>query len=172
MDRIDRSGLASPGSVRFQSGGNARAESPDGERVLLYEPQEALEEVLQNQEEISGQSGHEDCADRELQVPTSNGFVEVKIVNNQQSFVMRFFIVAAMFIVAAVFSSCSHDDGPNYNTDFVPSRTVMVYMVAESNMADYLNSDIKEMLNGLRQEEFYPNDRIVFYVDDLGLPRI
>jgi len=96
----------------------------------------------------------------------------VKIVNNQQSFVMRFFIVAAMFIVAAVFSSCSHDDGPNYNTDFVPSRTVMVYMVAESNMADYLNSDIKEMLNGLRQEEFYPNDRIVFYVDDLGLPRI
>lgn len=86
--------------------------------------------------------------------------------------------MAMVLTVAAtvVFSACSKDGAkevqPAYDTSLAPRRTVMVYMVAENSMYADVNTDLQEMLQGVSTTLLYPDDRLVVYVDDMGLPRV
>ena len=108
----------------------------------------------------------------------------MKEISNQRKNSLRqmgmdrwFNIVAAMLLCVVAtcsFSACEKDkEAPDVPSDpsYAPSRTVLVYMVAENSLNGQVSSDISEMLNGMRDSTFYPNDRLVIYLDDIGLPR-
>mgnify|MGYP003502038910 FL=1 len=86
-------------------------------------------------------------------------------------------IVAAMLfpvVATCSFSACADDDEgtPSFVSPYADSRTVMVYMVAENSLSANVWSDVNEMLVGMKNDSLKVGDRLVIYVDDLGLPRI
>ena len=87
-------------------------------------------------------------------------------------------VAAMMLIVAATcsFFACSDDDrtGRAVEPDpaYAPSRTVMVYVVAENSLQTNVAADVREMLLGMRDSTLYEADRLVVYVDATSLPCI
>lgn len=74
-------------------------------------------------------------------------------------------------------SSCSDSDGKDEeevlpDSSYAPSRTVMVYMVAENDLSGAAADDIREMLAGIKDMTLYAHDRLVIFLDDVSLPRI
>ena len=74
-------------------------------------------------------------------------------------------------------SSCSDSDSKDEeevlpDSSYAPSRTVMVYMVAENDLSWAAADDIREMLAGIKDLTLYAHDRLVIYLDDVSLPRI
>lgn len=59
-------------------------------------------------------------------------------------------------------------DAPEYGT--TNGRTVLVYLVAENNLASFANNDVREMLLGAKY--LGAKDRMVVYIDDRSMPRI
>ena len=68
--------------------------------------------------------------------------------------------------------SCSQSDSSPYNPLYAQHRTVMVYMLAENSLSPFVAADVVEMLKGVKNQAFYPGDRLVIYLDDAALPRI
>lgn len=84
-------------------------------------------------------------------------------------------IVAAMIlciVATCSFSACSGEEDSPYDVSYAKSRTVMVYMVAENSLASSVASDVAEMLKAIASPTFYPQDRMVLYLDDEKEPRI
>ena len=90
--------------------------------------------------------------------------------------------VSAMFLFIAAtcsFSACSKDDDdggepePDAYADssYAKSRTVLVYMAAENSLNSHVQSDVTEMLQGIKDSTLYSDDRIVLFVDDIQKPR-
>lgn len=69
-------------------------------------------------------------------------------------------------MMAAVLFSCHKDDDPLPQ----PTRTVLVYMVAENSLVSYTTADIQEMMQGASQ--MGDGDHLVIYIDDVSTPRI
>ena len=83
--------------------------------------------------------------------------------------------VAAMmmfFAATCSFFACSSGEDSPYNPVYAQSRTVMVYMAVENNLSGSAASDVAEMLVGMADKGLYPNDRLVIFIDDVGMPRI
>ncbi len=72
-------------------------------------------------------------------------------------------VVASLTLTAA----CGKDDNGEETT---PSRSVLVYVVAENSLKDFVQADINEMLAAKAQ--LGDDDRLVVYVDDTGYPRV
>ena len=63
-------------------------------------------------------------------------------------------------------SSCSDSDGKDEeevlpDSSYAPSRTVMVYIVAENDLSGAAADDIREMLAGIKVMTLYAHDRLV-----------
>ena len=90
---------------------------------------------------------------------------------------MFFRVVAMLLCVVATcfFSACHKDDEikivPNGDDVYAPSRTVLVYFVAENNLTYSLNTDANEILEGMKTEGLWEGDRLLLYIDDIDLPR-
>ena len=84
-------------------------------------------------------------------------------------------VVTMLLCVVAIcfFSACKDESKveKNGNEMYAPSRTILVYFVAENNLASSLVSDVNEMLAGMKTEGLWEGDRLVLYIDDLNLPR-
>lgn len=78
----------------------------------------------------------------------------------------------------SLFSACSSSDDSNSSEQVTPdaslspSRTVLVYMVAENSLYGSVAPDVSELLNGVQQAHLYDGDRIVLYIDALSLPAL
>lgn len=83
----------------------------------------------------------------------------------------KYFITLSCWITVAVSlavtSACSKDENDDEPT---LSRAVLVYIVAENSLKDFVQADINEMLTAKAQ--LGKNDRLVVYVDDTSYPRI
>ena len=98
-------------------------------------------------------------------------------MNKMNRFFRRVYgVVAAMFlfiVATCSFSACSdNDEVPSPPPPYAPSRTVMVYMVAENSLHWNSLSDVREMLVGMNNDSLYVDDKLVIYLDDMDLPRI
>lgn len=84
-------------------------------------------------------------------------------------------VVTMLLCVVAIcfFSACKDESKveKNGNEVYAPSRTILVYLVAENNLASDLAKDVDEMLAGMKTEGLWEGDRLVLYIDDLNLPR-
>lgn len=64
-------------------------------------------------------------------------------------FSLKFKTYLALFLSVIVFGSCTSDDNPKNN--IVPSRTVLVYMMANNNLEDLLSDNVEDMVSGLEK---------------------
>lgn len=94
-------------------------------------------------------------------------------------------VVALLMGMAAtsLFSACGDDADERAGNEtgepvvvpdasLAPSRTVLVYVVAENSLYASVVPDVNEMLAGVRQSRLYDGDRILLYVDDRSLPAL
>jgi len=89
-------------------------------------------------------------------------------------------VVTMLLCVVATcsFFSCSESDesagipDPVDKTYAADSRTVLVYIIGECSLERYIQSDINEMIAGIKNYNLKSGDNLVIYVDDYEYPRI
>ena len=101
----------------------------------------------------------------------------MKMLNNLFRIVQHkmYGTVAAMFLMVATcsFFACSKDDETtSFVSPYVENRTVMVYMAAENSLSSNAITDVREMLEGMRNDTLPESDRLVIFLDDTSMPRI
>ena len=101
----------------------------------------------------------------------------MKMLNNLFRIVQHkmYGTVAAMFLMVATcsFFACSKDDETtSFVSPYAESRTVMVYMAAENSLSSNAITDVREMLEGMRNDTLPESDRLVIFLDDTSMPRI
>ena len=101
----------------------------------------------------------------------------MKMLNNLFRIVQHkmYGTVAAMFLMVATcsFFACSKDDETtSFVSPYAENRTVMVYMAAENSLSSNAITDVREMLEGMRNDTLPESDRLVIFLDDTSMPRI
>lgn len=81
-----------------------------------------------------------------------------------------FTLVLIALVSLFVFSSCTKDEDDNVKNNKRYSRTVLLYMVAENSLNDFVYQDINEALKGAGC--ISDDDVLVVFVDDIDMARI
>lgn len=86
-------------------------------------------------------------------------------------------VVAILFSIVATYSffSCAKDDDtvplPKENPKMAESRTILAYLIAENNLNSDINTNVDQMLRGMKHGGLKANDRLVIFIDDIQYPR-
>lgn len=84
--------------------------------------------------------------------------------------VMRHLWLAFALIGVLAVTSCDNNDSPT-PTETIPSRTVLVYMVADNSLNSRTDDDVDEMMQGiLNVDETRMKTNLLLYLDDYSLP--
>lgn len=80
-------------------------------------------------------------------------------------------VILSMLAALLTMASCHEKDDPVPDTR--PSRTVLVYMVADNSLNSQTNGDIDEMMQGiLNVDETQMKSNLLLYVDDYNTPKL
>jgi len=87
---------------------------------------------------------------------------------NTHNYFIQTAILLKICVCAVLLVACSdNDDTPQAEAN---SRSVLVFIAAQNNLQNNLNSDIEEMLAGVKSLE--KNDRLVIFIDDTNISRV
>ena len=82
-----------------------------------------------------------------------------------------FGVILSMLAALLLLASCHKEDDPVPDTR--PSRTVLVYMVADNSLSNQSSGDINEMMQGILDvDETSMKCNLLLYVDDYSTPQL